>query len=100
MTSATSLAEGQMSRRHTGPSIPIPPGAVSRFLGRRQVVAQEYGSIDPDPERLVVEVDVDAAREGIRHDQRRGGEVVRAHFLLNPALEVAISREHRAYDEI
>src|SRR5207249_2266938 len=70
------------------------------FLGGRPDVAQEHGSVAADPERLVVEVDVDAARERVRHDERRRGEIVGADFLPNAPFEVAIPREHRAYDEI
>jgi len=63
MTSATSLVEGQMSRRKHGP-------------------------VDADAERPLWEVDIDAAASAYATTSRRRGEVVGAHFLLNPALEL------------
>ena len=44
-------------------------------------------------ERVVVEVEVDAAGEGVGDDQRRRHEVVGANFGVDAAFEVAIAGE-------
>ena len=51
-------------------------------------------------ERLVVEIDVDAAGERIRDDQRRRREVVRPHLGMNAALEVAVAGQHGRDDQL
>ena len=45
-------------------------------------------------ERLVVEVDVHRPGERVGHAQRRRGEVVHLHVGVDPALEVAVARQH------
>ena len=51
------------------------------------------------PERLGRQVDVDAAGERERHDERRRGEVGRAHLRMDATLEVAVAREDGRDDE-
>ena len=51
-------------------------------------------------ERVVEQVDVHPPGERVGDAQRRRGEVVVAHVLVDPALEVAVAREHRADDEV
>ena len=51
-------------------------------------------------ERLARQVDVDAAGEREGDDQRRRGKVARAREGMDPALEVAIPREHGRDDEV
>src|SRR5215472_1082711 len=51
-------------------------------------------------ERLLVDVNIDASGEGVSDDQRRRHQVVRPHFRVDAALEVAIAAEHRRDDEI
>ena len=46
-------------------------------------------------ERLVVEVDVHRAGQRVGDAQRRRREVVHLHVGVDPALEVAVAREHR-----
>ena len=48
----------------------------------------------PVPERLVDQVDVGRAGQGIGHDQRRAGQVVGLHQRIDAALEVAVAAEH------
>ena len=47
-------------------------------------------------ERLVDEVDVHPAGERVGDDQRRAGQVVGLHVLVDPALEVAVAGEDGA----
>ncbi|GIX63876.1 mitochondrial import receptor subunit Tom40 [Babesia caballi] len=67
------------------------------LLGGEQV-AQEYGlaGLGADAERLLDEVDVDAAGEGVGDDERGRGEEVGASEGVHAALEVAVAREHGA----
>ena len=51
-------------------------------------------------ERLGGQVDVHAAGQRVGDDQRRRGEVVGAGVGVDPALEVAVAREHRADDQV
>ena len=51
-------------------------------------------------ERLGRQVDVDAAGERERDDQRRRGEVRGAHERMDAALEVAVAREHGRDDQL
>ena len=39
-------------------------------------------------------VDVHITGNGIRHDQRRRGEIVRLHALMHPAFKIAVAREN------
>ena len=76
MTERISSGAGQMSARKTGgPSV-------------------------ADAERLGREVDVDAPRQGERHDQRRRREVARARERMDAPLEVAIARQHGRDDQV
>ncbi len=72
ITSCTSCGLGQMSARKT--SSPSASGA----------------------ERLVDEVEVHAAGERVRDDERRRGEVVRLHLGMDARLEVPVAGEHGA----
>ena len=65
------LGVGQMSRRKTGVAV--------------LVVAQRVGR----------EVEVHRAGEGVGDDQRRGRQVVHLDVGVDPALEVAVARQHR-----
>ena len=49
---------------------------------------------------VVVEVDIHVAGQGIGHHQRRRGQVIGSHFLVDATLEVAISREHGGDQQI
>ena len=48
----------------------------------------------------MVEVDVDAAGEGVGDDQRRRGEIVGLDLRVDAALEVAVAAEHGGDDEV
>ena len=76
MTSRISAGVGQMSASMTGrPSSPVPSGSVVRSM-----------STAP------------GEREG--DDQRRRGEVRGPHQRVDPALEVAVARQHGRDDEL
>ena len=47
-------------------------------------------------ERLGGQVDVHPPGQRVGDDQRRAGEVVRLHVLVDPALEVTVAGQHRA----
>ena len=51
-------------------------------------------------ERLLREVDIDAARERERDDERRRHEEVRLDVLVHARLEIAVAGKHRRGDEI
>ena len=51
-------------------------------------------------ERLLRQVDVDAAGEGVGDDQRRRGEEIRPHLGVDAALEIAVAAQHRRDDEV
>ena len=71
---------------------------VLHFLRRRPDVAQEHRAVAADAERLAREVDVHAAGERVRDDQRRRREIVEARERIDAPLEVAVARQH-ARDE-
>ena len=71
------------------------------LLGARPQITQiDIVSVAVLPERLLDEVDVHASRERIRNDERRRGEVVRLHLGMDPRLEVPVTGEHGAHDEV
>ena len=71
------------------------------LVGRRPDVGQEdRPAVVADPERLAGQVDVDAAGEGERDDERRRGEVARPGQRMDPALEVAVARQDGGDDEV
>lgn len=49
--------------------------------------------------RFSGQIDVDRSGQGIGDDQRWRGQECRANLLVNPALEVTISGEHRGDDQ-
>ena len=51
-------------------------------------------------QRVVEEVDVHRARERVGDDERRRREVVHLHVGVDPALEVAVARQHRDHREV
>src|SRR3712207_1834606 len=52
------------------------------------------------PERLVDEVYVHRAGQGVGDDERRRGQVVRLDIRVDPALEVAVAREDGGDHEV
>src|SRR5262245_28443506 len=52
------------------------------------------------PERLVVNVDVHPAGQGVSDDQRWGGEVIGPHFGMDASLKIAVAAQHRGDNEI
>ena len=71
------------------------------LLRRGPDVAQEHRlAVGAGAERLVVEIDVGTSGNRIGHHQRWRGEEVHADLGMHPAFEVAVSREHRAGDEV
>ena len=76
ITRSTSAGAGQMSLRNTSlPSVSWPSGSSNRF-------------------------DVHRAGQRVGDDQRRGREVVHLHVGVDPALEVAVARQHRDDGEV
>ncbi len=51
-------------------------------------------------ERIVDQVESHVARDGVGDDQRWRGEEIHAHVGVNAALEVTITREHRAGNDV
>ena len=51
-------------------------------------------------QRLVHEVDVHRAGQGVGDDQRRAGEIVGLHVRVDAAFEIAVAREHRRDDQV
>ncbi len=51
------------------------------------------------PSGSVGDIDVHRSGQRVGHHQRRRGQVVGAHVLLDPALEVAVAAQHRRDDE-
>ena len=75
-SAAISSGVGQMSVRYTGwPSSSVPSGSVARSMSTR-------------------------AGQGVGHHQRRGGQVVGPHLGVDPALEVAVAREHAGHHQV
>jgi hypothetical protein len=68
--------------------------------GRPDVLEIDRLAVLRRAERLGGDVDVHVAGDRIGDDERRRGEIVRAHVRVHPALEVAVAREHRGRDEI
>ena len=61
---------------------------------------QVDGAVVAFADRLVQQVDVHAPGERVRDDERRRREVVRLHVAVDARLEVAVSREDGADDEV
>ena len=71
------------------------------FFGGRPDIPEIHGlAVLTCAERCLLQVHVDAARERVRDDERRRGEVVGADFLLDAPLEVAVARQHCADDQL
>ena len=52
------------------------------------------------PDRIVLEIDVDAARQRERDHQRRAREEGRAHRRMDARFEIAVAGQHRARDHV
>ena len=70
------------------------------LLARPDVLEVDRLAGPPDAERLGRQVDVHVAGERVGDDERRRGEIVRPAVRVDPPLEVAVAREHRAGDEV
>ena len=68
--------------------------------GRPDVLQVDRLAVLAHAERLARDVDLERAGERVGDDQRRRGEIVRAHVRIDAALEVAVAGEHRAGDEV
>ncbi len=65
---------------------------VGDFLGRWPDVLQvDVIAVLVLAERIAGQIDVQRACNRIGHDQRRGGEIVRAHILADTAFEVTVT---------
>jgi len=77
------------------------PDRLLDLLRRRPDVLEEDGRAAPvRAERLVREVPVHLARERVRDDERRRGEVVHLDQRVDAPLEVAVAREDARDDEV
>ncbi len=71
------------------------------FPLRRPNVGQVNGfAILAFSERILAQVDIDAASQRKGHHQRRRHQVVGAYLRIDPAFKVAIAGEHRSNDQI
>ena len=68
--------------------------------GRPDVLQVDRLAVLAHAERLARDVDLERAGERIGDDERRRGEIVRAHVRIDAALEVAVAGKHRAGDEV
>ncbi len=75
-------------------------GRAHLAAGRPELAQVDVGARAVGAERLVLEVDVDRARQRVGDDERGRGEVAGAHERVDAALEVAVAREHGADGEL
>src|SRR5690606_2231037 len=62
-------------------------------VGRPQVLEVDGLAVGVLGQRLVGDVDVDGTGQGVRHYQRRAGQVVGPDVRVDAALEVAVARQ-------
>ena len=67
---------------------------------RPDVLEEDLLALLVEAERLLDEVGIHRARERIGDDQRRRGQIVRAHVGVDAAFEIAVAGEHRRGDQI
>src|SRR5207253_683604 len=53
-----------------------------------------------EPERFSCQVGRHPSSNRISNDERRRGEIIRAHLLLDPTFEVAVAAQHGTNDEV
>ncbi len=53
-----------------------------------------------DAERILGQVDIHRAGDGVGDDERRRGEIIGAHVGVDAAFEIAVAREHRGRHQI
>ena len=68
--------------------------------GGPDVLEEDVVAVGVLAERVVEQVDVHRAGQRVGHDQRRRREVVHLHVGVDPALEVAVARQHRDDREV
>ncbi len=73
---------------------------VDLAAGRPDVLEEDLLALLVDAERLLGDVDVHRAGDRVGDDQRRRGEIVRAHVGVDAAFEVAVAGQHRGGDQI
>ena len=69
-------------------------------LGGPDILEEDRLAVFTRTKRFVIEVDVDAAREGEGDDEGRGHQVVRADRAVDAGFEVAVTREHGSRYEV
>ncbi len=69
-------------------------------LGRPDVLKVDRLAVLVDAERVLGDVDLHGAGDGVRDDQRRGRQVVHLDVRVDPALEVAVAGEHRRHGQV
>ncbi len=69
-------------------------------LGRPDVLEVDRVAVLVDAQGVLGDVHLHGAREGVRDDQRRGGQVVHLDVGVDPALEVAVAGEHRGDGQV
>ena len=72
---------------------------ISRWLGQMSFKIDRL-ALAIGAERLVLQVDVHRAGQGVGDDQRRRGQVVGPHLGVDPALEVAVAGEDGDGDQV
>ena len=75
-------------------------GLLDLGRARPDVLEEDVVAVLVLAQRVVEQVDVHGAGQRVGDDQRRGREVVHLHVRVDPALEVAVAREHRDDREV
>ena len=71
------------------------------FPLRRPQIRQEYwATLAIPPQRLIAEISINLSDQREGYDQRRRHQIVGAHLRINPAFEIAISRQYRRDHQI
>ncbi|GBD09832.1 hypothetical protein HRbin22_02093 [Candidatus Thermoflexus japonica] len=71
----------------------LPDRPLDLLLGRPDVPQEDRLAVGIVAQRLALEIDVDAAGQGVGHHQHGGGQVVGAHQRMDAGLEVAVAAQ-------
>ena len=63
--------------------------------GRRPDIPEEDGSVGAHAERFARQIDLDRTGKGVRHAERRRGQVARPYLRVDPTLEVPVAGKDR-----
>ncbi len=97
------------AHRRQIPRIPFPEhfrlhrlrDRLTDFVLARPNVSQVDGvAVFVVADRIVAQVDVHRAGDGVRDDEQRRRQIVRLHQRVDAAFEVAVAAQHRRHDQI